>query len=148
MSRALAPLASDYDWIVIDCAPALGILTVGALVCADGVIVPVQCETLSHRGVGQLFETIADVQRLVNPTLAVLGILPTAYDGRTAHARAVLADLPERYGVPVLAPITRSIRFAEAPATGRTILATASSSRGAQEYRAVAAWLDQEPSFG
>lgn len=144
--EALAPLGEAYDWIVLDCSPSLGILTIGALAAADLVVIPVQCETLSHRGLGQLMETCADVQRLVNPHLAVAGILPTIYDGRTTHARAVLADLPERYGVPVLPPITRSIRFAEAPAAGRSILATAPRSRGANEYRAVAAVLDQLPS--
>ena len=143
---ALATLADAYDWIVIDCSPSLGILTIGALIAADEVVVPVQCETLSHRGVGQLFETIADVQRLANPRLRVVGILPTIFDGRTTHAKAVLADLPARYGAAVLPPISRSIRFAEAPAAGRSILATAPRSRGAAEYRAVAAALDQEPS--
>lgn len=143
---ALATLANAYDWIVVDCSPSLGILTIGALIAADEVVIPVQCETLSHRGVGQLFETIADVQRLANPRLRVVGILPTIFDGRTTHARAVLADLPTRYGTAVLTPISRSIRFAEAPAAGRSILATAPRSRGAAEYRAVAAALDQEPS--
>ena len=144
--RALLPLVDDYDWIVIDCSPSLGILTVGALTASDLVVVPLQCETLSHRGVSQLMETIADVRRLVNPELQVAGILPTIYDGRTTHARAVLADLPQRYGVPVLPPVTRSIRFAEAPATGRSILATAGRSRGAHEYRAIAEILDQPAS--
>ena len=91
-------------------------------------------------------ETIDDVRRLTNPRLRVAGILPTLFDGRTTHARAVLADLPARYGVPVLPPISRSIRFAEAPATGRSILATARSSRGAQDYRDLAESLDQSVS--
>ncbi|MFM8155699.1 MAG: ParA family protein, partial [Actinomycetes bacterium] len=85
-----------------------------------------------------LMETIADVRRLINPRLRVLGILPTLYDGRTAHAKAVLNDLGPRYKVEVLAPITRSIRFAEAPAVGRSILATSPKSKGAVEYRALA----------
>ncbi len=116
---ALAPIADDYDWIVLDCSPSLGIVTINALTAADDVVVPLQCETLSHRGVGQLMETIRDVQRLTNPGLRIAGILPTLFDGRTSHARAVLDDLPTRYGVPVLRPISRSIRFAEAPATAR-----------------------------
>lgn len=139
--EALAPVADDYDWIVLDCSPSLGIVTVNALTAADEVVIPLQCETLSHRGVGQLMETIADVQRLTNPGLRVAGILPTLFDGRTSHARAVLEDLPARYGVPVLRPISRSIRFAEAPATGRSILATAGRSAGARDYREVAASL-------
>lgn len=135
---ALASVANDYDWIIIDCSPSLGIITINALAAADEVIIPLQCETLSHRGVGQLMETIADVRRLINPRLRVLGILPTLYDGRTAHAKAVLNDLGPRYRVEVLAPITRSIRFAEAPAVGRSILATSPKSKGAVEYRALA----------
>ena len=135
---ALAAVANDYDWMIIDCSPSLGIITINALAAADDVIIPLQCETLSHRGVGQLIETITDVKRLINPRLRVLGILPTLYDGRTAHAKAVLKDLGPRYKVEVLAPITRSIRFAEAPAVGRSILATSPKSKGAVEYRALA----------
>jgi len=140
---ALTQFADTYDWIILDCSPSLGIITINALAAADEVIIPLQCETLSHRGVGQLMETISDVQRLVNPQLRVSGILPTLFDGRTAHARAVLADLGPRYGFEVLAPISRSIRFAEAPAAGRSILATAPASNGASEYRSLAAHLDQ-----
>ena len=143
VKEALEPLRANYEWILVDCSPSLGMMTINALTAADEVVIPLQCETLSHRGVGQLMETIDDVRRLTNPGLRVAGILPTLYDGRTTHARAVLADLPARYGVPVLMPISRSIRFAEAPATGRSILATARSSRGAQDYRDLAATLDQ-----
>jgi chromosome partitioning protein len=136
--EAIAPLADRYDWILLDCSPSLGIVTINALTAADAVLVPLQCETLSHRGVGQLMETIADVQRLTNPRLRVAGILPTLFDGRTTHARAVLADLGPRYGVRVFSPISRSIRFAEAPAAGRSILATVPGSRGAEDYRRLA----------
>ena len=135
---ALAPLHDRYDWILLDCSPSLGIITVNALTAADSVLVPLQCETLSHRGVGQLMETITDVQRLTNPGLSILGVLPTLFDGRTTHARAVLADLGPRYGVRVFSPISRSIRFAEAPAAGRSILATSGGSRGANDYRTLA----------
>ncbi|MFX9073427.1 hypothetical protein ABTN28_19440, partial [Acinetobacter baumannii] len=84
--------------------------------------------TLAHRGVGQLVETVHDVTRVTNPRLRIAGILPTMYDGRTAHARAVLTDIAERYAGPVLdPPIARSVRFAEAPALGRTALATATT---------------------
>ncbi len=140
---ALEPLRAEYDWIILDCSPSLGIITINALTAADEVIIPLQCETLSHRGVGQLMETISEVQRLTNPNLRVSGILPTLYDGRTTHARAVLADLPTRYAVPVLAPISRSIRFAEAPAVGRSILATSPGSQGAKDYRALARSMAQ-----
>lgn len=143
---ALAQVQDSYDWILLDCSPSLGIITINALTAADAVVIPLQCETLSHRGVGQLMETIADVQRLTNPRLRVAGVVPTLFDGRTVHAKAVLADLGPRYGVRVFSPISRSIRFAEAPAAGRSILATAGSSRGAQDYRALAQeWTDAIP---
>jgi chromosome partitioning protein len=138
---ALRPMHGSYDWILLDCSPSLGIITVNALTAADAVLVPLQCETLSHRGVGQLMETIADVQRLTNANLAIAGVLPTLFDGRTIHAKAVLADLGPRYGVRVFSPIHRSIRFAEAPAAGRSILATSGSSKGAHDYRVLAGEL-------
>jgi chromosome partitioning protein len=100
------------------------------------------CEMLSHRGVGQLLDTVADVQAILNPELVVYGILPTLFDGRSNHYQAVLADVGERYGVPVLSPpIPKTVRFAEAPAVGRSILTTARRSKGAQAYREVAASL-------
>jgi chromosome partitioning protein len=138
LREALADSLTDYDVVLVDCSPSLGVLTLNALTTADAVLVPVQCEMLSHRGVGQLLDTIADVQRLLNRGLTVLGLLPTLYDGRTVHARAVLADLEERYELPVLTPIPKSIRFAEAPAVGRSVLATARGSKGAEAYRLVA----------
>ena len=140
---ALEPVGASYDWILLDCSPSLGIITINALTAADAVLVPLQCETLSHRGVGQLLETIADVQRLTNPRLRIAGVLPTLFDGRTIHAKAVLADLGPRYGVRVFSPISRSIRFAEAPAAGRSILATSRRSRGANDYRTLAVELTE-----
>ncbi|MDD2858784.1 MAG: AAA family ATPase [Candidatus Nanopelagicales bacterium] len=136
--QALEPLKARYDWILLDCAPSLGIVTVGALIAAQSVAIPLQCETLSHRGVGQLLETIDDVRTYANASLRIAGIIPTQFDARTTHARAVLADLPATYGVQVLPPIRRSIRFAEAPAAGRTVLSTAPTSVGARDYRALA----------
>lgn len=138
---ALAEIRDRYDWVLIDCSPSLGIATIGALTAADEVIIPFQCETLSHRGVSQLMETIAEVQRLTNPALVVAGILPTLFDGRNAHAQAILDDLPRRYGLPVFMPINRSIRFAEAPAVGRTVLATMPGSRPSYDYRDLARTL-------
>ena len=136
LDDALGDVRARYDWILLDCPPTLGILTVNALTAADEVIVPLQCETLAHRGVGQLVETVRDVTRATNPRLRISGILPTLFDGRTAHARAVLADIQERYDVPVLdPPIARSVRFAEAPAIGRSALATSPSLRGVEAYR-------------
>jgi chromosome partitioning protein len=143
LRTALAELADRYDDILIDCPPTLGVLTVNGLTAAAELIIPLQCETLGHRGVGQLLDTVTDdVQRVTNPGLEVLGVLPTMYDGRTNHAREVLADISGRYGLRVLEPpIPRSVRFAEAPAAGRTVLTSARRSRGAEAYRELATAL-------
>jgi chromosome partitioning protein len=142
LKTALEQVAGRYDVILLDCSPSLGVLTLNALTAADEVLVPLQCEMLSHRGVGQLLDTIADVQRILNPELVVRGLLPTMYDARITHSRAVLDDVAQRYGLPVLEPpIPRSVRFAEAPAVGRSILETARTSKGAQAYRQVATGL-------
>lgn len=142
LRRALAPVAGEYDVVLLDCSPSLGVLTLNALAAADEVLIPLQCEMLSHRGVGQLLDTITDVRELLNPGLIVRGILPTMFDARTAHSRAVLADVQQRYDVPVLSPpIPRSVRFAEAPGLGRSVLSTARSSTGARAYREIAQQL-------
>ncbi|WP_224769117.1 ParA family protein [Nocardioides ochotonae] len=128
-----------YDWVLLDCPPSLGVLTVAALTAADGVLVPLQCETLSHRGVGQLLDTVHDVRRFTNRGLEVWGVLPTLYDGRTQHARTVLETISSTYDLEVLGPpIPKTIKFAEAPAVGRSILSTSRTSKGAAAYRAVA----------
>lgn len=139
---ALDKVAVDYDWIVIDCPPTLGVLTVGALSAADLVLIPVQCETLSHRGVGQLLDTIHDVRQYVNSGLQIVGVLPVMFDPRTRHSRVVLEAIEETYRLAVLTPpIPKTIRFAEAPATGRSILGTSKAHKGAQAYRDLAAGL-------
>lgn len=139
---ALDKVAGDYDWIIIDCPPALSVLTVGALSAAQQVLIPLQAETLSHRGVGQLLDTIHDVRQFINPQLEILGVLPTMYDGRTKHAQNVLQAIRDTYDLPVVTPpIPKSIRFAEAPAIGRSVLSTAKNHKGAQAYREVAAGL-------
>ena len=142
LRSVLAPLRHDYDVILVDCSPSLGVLTLNALTASQGLIIPMVCEMLSHRGVGQLLDTVTDVKAILNPALEVFGILPTLYDGRSKHSRAVLADVGERYGLTVLSPpIPKTVRFAEAPALGRSILATSRSSKGARAYRDVAASL-------
>jgi chromosome partitioning protein len=138
----LEPLRDTYDAIFLDCPPSLGVLTLNGLTAADQVIIPIQCETLSHRGVSQLLETITDVQRLTNRELAVAGIVATQFDGRTRHAREVLADVQQRYDLAVIGPpVRKSIRFAEAPHAGCSILSFASSTPGAAAYRVIAAEL-------
>jgi chromosome partitioning protein len=142
LRSALEEVSQAYDVVLLDCSPSIGVLTLNALTAADEVIIPLQCEMLSHRGVGQLLDTVHDVQRILNPSLKVLGVLPTMYDGRTNHARAVLADVAERYGLQVLEPaIPKSVRFAEAPAAGRSVLSTAGRTRGADAYRELALGL-------
>jgi chromosome partitioning protein len=142
LRTALEPVLDSYDVVLLDCSPSLGVLTLNALTAANGLLIPMPCEMLSHRGVGQLLDTVFDVQRILNPDLEILGILPTLFDGRSNHAQAVLADVGERYDLPVLSPpIPKTVRFAEAPAVGRSILSTSRSSRGAAAYREVAASL-------
>jgi chromosome partitioning protein len=142
LRTALEEVTQAYDVVLLDCSPSLGVLTLNALTAADEVIIPLQCEMLSHRGVGQLLDTVHDVQRILNPSLRVLGVLPTMFDGRTNHARAVLADVSDRYGLTVLEPpIPKSVRFAEAPAAGRSVLSTAGRTRGADAYRELALGL-------
>ena len=140
----LAEEGHDYDWVLLDCPPSLGVLTVAALTAAEGVLIPLQCETLSHRGVGQLLDTVHDVRRFTNRKLAVWGVLPTLYDGRTNHARTVLENISATYDLDVIEPpIPKTIKFAEAPAAGRSILATNRRSKGAIAYREVAVNLVQ-----
>ncbi|MCP2623232.1 AAA family ATPase [Mycolicibacterium smegmatis] len=135
LKRALAKLDGDFDVVIIDCPPSLGVLTLNGLTAAHDVIVPLQCETLAHRGVGQFLRTISDVQQITNPDLKLLGALPTLYDSRTTHSRDVLLDVADRYELPVLAPpIPRTVRFAEASASGSSVLA-GRKSKGAIAYR-------------
>ena len=138
LKRALVPLREQFDVIVIDCPPSLGIMTLNGLTAADSVLVPLQCETLAHRGVGQLMRTVREVQEITNPDLTLLGALPTLFDARTTHSRDVLSDVSDRYGLPVLSPsIPRTVRFAEASASGATVLA-GRKNKGAEAYRELA----------
>ncbi|HVL33359.1 MAG TPA: ParA family protein [Actinomycetota bacterium] len=139
LRMALEDVSMHYQFVLIDCPPSLGVLTINALTAADEVVVPLQCEALSHRGVGQLLETIEDVRRLTNKALKVGGIIATMFDPRTQHSREVLADVGRRYGLPMYdPPVRKSIRFAEAPRAGKSILRYASSHPGADAYRQIA----------
>ena len=141
LKRALAKINDQFDVVMIDCPPSLGVLTLNGLTAAHEVMVPLQCETLAHRGVGQLLRTVTDVQQITNADLALLGALPTLYDSRTTHSRDVLLDVADRYGLPVLAPpIPRTVRFAEASASGASVLA-ARKNKGSVAYRELAAAL-------
>jgi chromosome partitioning protein len=139
LEHALKPLRSEYDLVLIDCPPSLGLLTINALTAATHLIIPVQPETLSRRGVGQLLETVEDVRSYTNPSLEVLGAIVTMFDGRTNLARRVLEELPEAFGIEVLPPpIPKTIRIAEAPEYGQTVLTYARTSKAAEAYRQVA----------
>jgi chromosome partitioning protein len=141
LKRALAKVKQQFDVVLVDCPPSLGVLTLNGLTAADDVIVPLQCETLAHRGVGQFLRTVADVQQITNPDLKLLGALPTLYDSRTTHSRDVLLDVADRYDLPVLAPpIPRTVRFAEASASGASVLA-GRKNKGSIAYRDLAAAL-------
>ncbi|MBX7434365.1 AAA family ATPase [Mycobacterium sp. Y57] len=144
LKRALAKVeatADPFDVVIVDCPPSLGVLTLNGLTAADDVIVPLQCETLAHRGVGQFLRTINDVQQITNADLTLLGALPTLYDSRTTHSRDVLLDVADRYNLPVLAPpIPRTVRFAEASASGSSVL-TGRKNKGALAYRELATAL-------
>jgi chromosome partitioning protein len=143
LQRALHDVIDRYDYVLIDCPPSLGILTINGLTAAAEVLIPLQCEALSHRGVGQLLETLEDIRHFTNPSLQIVGVMPTMFDGRTRHANEVLTDIGGRYGVRVLEPpIRKSIKFAEASKAGRSILAYSPQHPGAQAYRGVAAILD------
>jgi chromosome partitioning protein len=142
LERALEPVRGQYDLILIDCPPSLGVLTINGLTAANAVLIPLQCEALSHRGVGQLLETIEDVRAFANSDLSVRGIIATMYDDRTRHARHIIEEVESRYGIPMLQPpVRKSIRFAEAPARGKSILQHAPNSPGAVAYRQLARTL-------
>jgi len=148
LRRALKSLRDDYDMMLIDCPPSLGVLAINGLCAADEVLIPLQCEILCSRGVGQLLEMIDDVRMFANADLRIRGIINTLCDERTLHSRFVLADVKERYGLDVLdPPVRRSARFPEAPEFGRCILQHAPLSAGAEAYRALARELvlDRHP---
>ncbi|MHB8219302.1 MAG: ParA family protein [Acidimicrobiales bacterium] len=139
LKRALEPVLSEFDVVLIDCPPSLGVLTINGLTAAEGVLIPMQCEALSHRGVGQLLETIDDVRMFANADVKVLGVMATMFDSRTRHARHILDEVEHRYSLDVWEPpIPKSVRFAEAPMAGRSILQHAPDSPGAAAYRLLA----------
>jgi chromosome partitioning protein len=139
LSRLLEPLKVDYDFILIDSPPSLGLLTVNSLTAAHGVIVPLECEYYALRGVALLMESIERVRELLNPGLHIDGILATMYDNRTLHGREVLGRVQEAFGDKVFDTVIRkTIRFAEAPVVGEPIVVYAPSSPGAAAYRKLA----------
>jgi chromosome partitioning protein len=139
LKRALAPALDDYDYVLIDCQPSLGLLTVNALTASDGVIIPLECEFFALRGAALLMDTITKVQERLNPELELDGILATMYDSRTLHSREVLARVVEAFGDRVFhTVISRTVKFPETTVAGEPITSYASSSAGADAYRSLA----------
>ncbi|ANI92279.1 Uncharacterized protein BJL86_1501 [Dietzia timorensis] len=139
LNRALYPIADRYDFILIDCQPSLGLLTVNALTCSDNVVIPMECEYFALRGLALLTDTIDKVRDRLNPRLHLGGILITMFDRRTIHARDVLSRVVEVFGDRVFdTVITRTVRFPETTVAGEPITSWAPKSAGAQAYRALA----------
>jgi chromosome partitioning protein len=139
LGGVLEPLLPDYDIVLIDCQPSLGLLTVNALACAAGVLVPLECEYFALRGVALLMETIDKVSKRLNPGLAIDGLLATMYDSRTLHSREVLAGVVKGFGDKVFhTVISRTVRFPDATVAGEPITRFDPASTGASSYRELA----------
>jgi chromosome partitioning protein len=139
LQKAFAAIVDDYDYIFIDTPPSLGLLTINALTAANKVIVPVQCEYLSMRGLIQLQNTLAMIRENLNPDVQIEGILPTLVDSRTTHAKEAIELLEENFGDRVFASrITKTVRFAEAPVKGMSVLKYDPDGKAAYAYRALA----------
>ena len=151
LGGVLQPLMADYDMIMIDCQPSLGLLTINALAAADGVVIPLECEYFAMRGVALLMETIDKVSRRLNPKLGMDGLLATMYDSRTLHTREVLSSVVQGFGDKVFhTVINRTVRFPDATVAGEPITRFDSSSMAASSYRELAKevlvrWQQTEP---
>ena len=139
LARSLYPVLDRYDYVLIDCQPSLGLLTVNGLACSDGVIIPTECEYFSLRGLALLTDTVDKVHDRLNPKLSISGILVTRYDPRTVNSRDVMARVLERFGDLVFdTVITRTVRFPETSVAGEPITTWAPKSGGALAYRSLA----------
>ncbi len=139
LARVLGPVLNDYDVVLIDCQPSLGLLTVNALTASHGVLIPLECEYFALRGVALLIQTIEKVKERLNPQLQVEGILATMYDARTTHGREVLARVVDAFGDTVFhTVINRTVRFPETTVAGEPITTYAPASTGATAYRDLA----------
>ncbi len=139
LQKALAAVEEDYDYVFIDTPPSLGLLTINALTAATKVIVPVQCEYLSMRGLVQLQNTLSMIRENLNPDVEIEGILPTLVDNRTVHAKEAIEILEENFGDRVFASrINKTVRFAEAPVKGMSVLKYDPDGKAAYSYRQLA----------
>src|SRR5918994_4240120 len=139
LRRVLEPIERDYDYMIVDCPPSLGLLTLNVLAAVQAVIIPIQCEYYGLEGISQLLNTVRLVQQNINPALAIGGVLLTMYDSRLNLCRQVAEDATEYFGPKVFgAPIPRNVRLAEAPSFGKPILLYDMQSVGAKSYLAVA----------
>lgn len=135
LKKVLHKIKDDFDYIIIDCPPSLGLLTINGLTAADSLLVPIQCEYFALEGVTELFDTLARLRRELNPKLIIEGLLLTMYDERTNLSSAVAGDLRDFYGNQVLKTvIPRNIKLAEAPSYGKPIILYDIRSRGAESY--------------
>lgn len=139
LDRALKPIRESYDFILIDCPPQLSILTINALSCADGVVIPVKTDYLAYRGLTQLQDSIQEVQELINPGLKVLGVIATLYDTRVTDDREILELLKKEYKL--LGVIKRLAVAKKGIYDGRAAVEQAPNSEIAKEYTAIASWL-------
>jgi chromosome partitioning protein len=139
LEKALVEVKDNYDYVLIDTPPSLGLLTINALVASNGVIVPVQCEYLSLRGLVQLENTLSMIRENLNPRVAIEGILPTMFDSRTLHSREAVEILQENFGELVFdTKIRKTVRYAEAPVKGTSVLKYDPSGSAAAAYRDLA----------
>lgn len=145
LRQALRPLRDDYDYVLIDCPPSFGLLTVNSLSAADSVLIPMTCDYYTMLGVRLLLDTVAEIQAEVNPTLTIEGILPTRFDSRTLHAREILEQTKAALGQRMRVfehVVKESVRFKEAPIRAQSIITYAASSDGAMAYRKLAEEID------
>lgn len=135
----IEPERAKYDYVIIDCAPSLGLLTINALTAADGVLIPIQCEFYSLEGLSKLLDSVRLVKRHLNPNLEVFGVVMTMHDGRTKLAKQVVQEVRDHFGDDAFETlIPRSVRVSEAPSFGQTVLEYDNSGKGAAAYRSLA----------